>query len=116
MKLDGQAFQNSDTCQGLAFVAQGAPLDMAEITISGRYPESGWAVNREVHEMVHVKIGQGSLAIRGETETQLTARDIVSIAPCQAFAWSGDMTIVMACSPAFSAEQYEIIEEESDEV
>ena len=111
MKLRGQPFVNSDVCKGQSFAAN-APLDLAEIEISGRYPEFGWAMNREVYEMVYVKAGQGSLAIRGEAETQLAAGDVVSVAPGQAFAWDGDMTIVMACSPAFSTEQYEIIEEE----
>ena len=111
MKLSGQKFRNSDTCEGRSFIAVDAPLDIAEITISGRYPETGWAVNREVHEMVYVKEGRGSLTIRGGAETQLSGGDVVSIAPGQAFAWSGDMTIIMACSPAFDIDQYEIEEE-----
>ena len=110
MKLHGQEFTNSDTCHGVAFAA-GAPLDMAEITISGRYPEKGWARNLESHEMVRVLQGVGNLALRDGEITELAEGDVVHVPPETWFAWSGSMTILMACSPAFSPEQYEIEEE-----
>lgn len=106
MKLDGQSFQNSDTCQGMAYVAD-APLDIAQINIDGRYPESGWAVNHECHEMVRVSRGIGEVTINSMT-TELSEGDVVYIPPNTAFAWSGEMVITMACSPPFYPEQYEL--------
>lgn len=107
MKLQGEAFTNSDTCHGTAFVAE-APLDMAEIVISGRYPQTGWARNRQSHEMVRVLHGAGSLALGEGSATPLAEGDVIHVPPDTWFAWEGDMTMLIVCSPPFSAEQYEI--------
>jgi len=113
VKLEGKQFTNSSTCHGEAFASEGAPLDMAIIEISGRYPEEGsWARNRECHEMVTVVNGVGSVTVRGATAEQLSAGDTVHIAPGQEFAWDGDMQVIVACSPIFNPEQYDILREE----
>lgn len=112
MKISGQEFTNSSTCKGVTFTPANVPLDFAEITISGRYPAEGWAVNHKAHEMVRVQRGFGTLAIRGAEETKLLQGDVVHVPPETPFAWNGDMTIHMACSPPFDSAQYEIIEED----
>ncbi len=114
MKLNGQKFRNSATCEGSTFTASDAPLDMAEITISGRYPESGWAKNRKSHEIVRVLGGTGSLQLRDADTVRLAEGDVVHVPAGQWFAWGGDMTIIMACSPAFSPEQYEVEENDNE--
>ncbi|MDO4712836.1 MAG: AraC family ligand binding domain-containing protein [Candidatus Saccharibacteria bacterium] len=115
MRLVGEPFQNSDTCRGEAYVAKGAPSDMAIITITGRYPEAGsWALNRECYEFVVVARGVGRVAIDGAWHG-LKPGDGVSIPPGTLFAWDGDMTIAMPCTPPFNPEQYEIIKIEKEE-
>lgn len=111
MKLDGIPFQNSDTCKGISFAVSDAPLDIATIIISGRYPETGWAMNDECHEMVVISRGHGRLLLRDGLETVLAAGDAVTVEPKQWFAWDGDMDIVMACQPAFNSGQYNVEEE-----
>ena len=109
MKLSSNDFENSPTCRGLAFVSDDAPIDMAIIEISGRYPEVGQAVNHECHEMVTVVSGAGSVTVAGVLY-ELAAGDVVHVPPETPFVWDGNMTITMACTPPFSGEQYEIIE------
>jgi len=109
MKIHSQQFTNSDTCQGESFTVSGAPLDMTLITIAGRYP-AGWARNKVCHEMVRVQSGKGTLLFRDGEVIELSTGDAVYVPAGNWFAWDGDMTIVMACSPAFSKEQYEIKE------
>ncbi|HMS93184.1 MAG TPA: hypothetical protein PKD28_02230 [Candidatus Saccharibacteria bacterium] len=106
-KIVGESFENSKTCHGMAFVAD-APLDLAEIVITGRYPEDGWAKNRESHEMVRVLRGVGSLTLRNSEVTGLVEGDVVHVLPGDWFAWDGDMTILIACSPASDPEKYEV--------
>lgn len=106
MKLDGTSFQNSDTCKGVSFVDTTALLDIARISISGRYPEHGWAMNRECHEMVVVSRGQGRLLRRDGSQVMLRKGDGISVRPKTWFAWDGDMEITMACQPAFYPAQY----------
>ena len=108
--LTGKSFKNSATCEGVAFAAD-APVDLAEITLDGRYPEAGWARNLESHEIVRVLRGVGSLALKDGVVTRLHAGDVVHIPPEEWFAWSGDMTLLMACSPPFSQDQYEVKED-----
>lgn len=112
MKLHGQPFTNSNTCHGTVFVAD-APLDIAEIVITGRYPEQGWARNLESHEMVRVLDGAGRLQLRSGETTELREGDTIHVSPKIWFAWEGSMTVLMACSPAFNPGQYEV-EEDSD--
>ena len=107
MKLRGEVFKNSATCEGIAFTPD-APLDMAEITISGRYSESGWAKNRKSHEIVRVLGGTGSLQLRDADTVCLAEGHVVHVPAGRWFAWGGNMTILMACSPAFDPRQYEI--------
>lgn len=113
MKLEGQKFVNGETCRGVVYVAPGAPSDFAEITITGRYPEEGWAVNHEAHESVRVHRGVGALAVQGSSEVRLLQGDVVHVPPETPFVWSGDMILHMTCTPPFSTDQYEIIEEKS---
>lgn len=114
MKLEGVPFTNSATCHGVSFAAE-APVDLAEITIDGRYPETGWARNRASHEMVRILKGVGGLALRSGQDMELAEGDVVHISPGEWFAWSGRMTILMACSPPFDPAQYETRVEVGDE-
>lgn len=114
MRLEGSPFKNSETCEGVAYSDEPAPVDLAVIDINGRYPETGWAVNRTVHEIVYVKRGMGSLATRGGEDVSIAEGSVVSIVPGERFAWDGDMTLVMACSPPFNTEQYTL--EGQDEI
>ena len=115
MKLHGQSFENSPDCRGVAYAVPQVHHDIAPIEITDRYPAQGWAVNREVHETVYVARGIGRLALQSGVVTELSVGDVVTVEPNTAFAWDGDMTIVMVCEPAFHPDQYEIIQE-TDEV
>lgn len=107
MKLAGQKFTNSSTCHGEAY-ASDAPLDMAEIVIDGRYPEQAWARNHQSHEMARVMSGQGKLLLKDGETMEVSSNDVIHVRPDTWFAWEGEMAILMACSPAFSPEQYEL--------
>lgn len=109
MKVTGKTFTNSRTCDGVSFTAANAPLDLAVINISGRYPDKGyWARNQECHEMVFVENGQGSMTVRGKERVELTAGDVVHIPPGREFAWDGHLRLIMACNPPFDPDQYEV--------
>jgi mannose-6-phosphate isomerase-like protein (cupin superfamily) len=114
MKLEGEKFSNGATCEGVVFADESLPLDMASIDINGRYPEKGWAINHSVHEIVKVVSGVGSLAIKGAEPIQLITGNVVSVAPQTHFAWSGEMNLLMVCSPPFNPEQYKV--EDDDEI
>jgi mannose-6-phosphate isomerase-like protein (cupin superfamily) len=111
VKIEGQQFKNSDTCEGTVFAGENIPQDIATIKITGRYPENGWAINEIVHELALVSEGSGSLEFKGADSHELKVGDVISVEPGKRFAWNGEMTIVMTCSPAFSPNQYKLEDE-----
>lgn len=108
MKLTGELFENSVTCKGVGYSAEGAVLDIAKIEISGRYPEHGWAINEKIHEIAYVQRGTGILFIRDVETFSLQEGDVAYVAPGQHFAWSGNMTLILSCSPPFDSTQYKV--------
>lgn len=114
MKLAGVPFENSKTCKGVAFVSDEMNVDMSVIEISGRYPESGWALNGEVSEIVYVQRGKGRLYLEGG-ETEIEQEAVVAVPAGRKFFWDGDMTLIMACNPPFNSGQYSMIEEKSEQ-
>lgn len=109
-KLQGTAFTNSDSCKGNTFSID-APLNMADVTVNGRYPEKGWARNRVSHGIVRVLRGKGELFARDGGKTRVVEGDVVYAPPGEWFVWSGYMRLLIACSPPFNSEQYEIEED-----
>ena len=81
MKLNGHLFENSPDCKGVSFTIPGVIHDIASIEITGRYPESGWAVNHEANETVYVARGIGELALRSGEVTPLAQGDVVAVPP-----------------------------------
>jgi mannose-6-phosphate isomerase-like protein (cupin superfamily) len=110
MKLVGAPFKNAETCEGTAFSVPGGLFDLSIITIAGRYPEVGWAMNETAHEIVYVQEGEGTLMKENEPAIELHEGDVVSVPPGTWFAWEGHMKIIMTCQPAFDAKQYKIKE------
>lgn len=109
MKAEAHNFKNSDACEGVVYTAEYAPLDIATLSITGRYPEGGWAMNEVSHEMVFVQRGLGWLALRDQGKLiNLKEGDGVYVPAGERFAWGGDMAIVMACYPPFSPDQYSV--------
>ena len=106
MSIEGQPFKNSETCEGVAFVSPEVKHDIANIRITGRYPEEGWAMNEVSDEVVFVSEGRGRLSRKDEAVQDLEQGKAAFIPAGTWFAWDGDMTIVMSCNPAYSPEQY----------
>lgn len=115
MLIQGRSFENSSTCRGVSYSVPNAQLDLAQIEITGRYPESGWARNQECDEMVRVLRGAGSVVMRNLESIAIESGDVVHIPAGEWFAWDGNMTILMACSPMFDPDKYDI-EEGNNEV
>ncbi len=111
MKIEGEQFKNGETCEGVVFANENIPHDIATIKITGRYPENDWAMNEIAHELVMVSEGSGSLEFKDGDSLELHTGDAVSVEPGKWFAWNGEMTLIIACSPAFSPDQYKLEDE-----
>lgn len=106
MKIEGQPFHNSETCEGISYGSERAEHDIALIKITGRYPGEGWAMNELSDEIVVVTEGRGRLIRKDEVVLELEQGDGVFVEAGTWFAWDGNMTLTMACRPSFSPDQY----------
>ncbi len=98
---DGELFSNSENCVGREYNPGSGAIDIARITISGRYPEAGYIYNEEAHEMAFVLRGSGRAMTQDGQVSELTVGDVVYFAPNERLAWEGAMELLMPCGPAF---------------
>lgn len=100
-------FKNSPTCTGLAFPFDDKQLNIAIVTVHGRYPQKGYVTNEVCHEIAYVLSGTGTVAKRGGSEQALAKSDAVLIEPGEDYYWEGNqLEMLMPCSPAFYPEQH----------
>lgn len=106
-KSEAEAFSNGPTCSGYAFPFGDKDIDIAVVTVNGRYPEKGYALNEVSKEIGYVLGGTGEIVIAGGMPRQIGAGDAVMIQPGEAFYWRGEgLEMLMPCSPAFNPAQH----------
>lgn len=104
---DGIEFKNSDICFGKEFQPQGTDkIDIAKISIRGRFPEKGWGYLLESHEMAVITKGNGYIETKDGEKEELVAGDVVYIEPMKRFCWSGNMDMIVPCGPAFNPSKH----------
>lgn len=97
--------KNSDHCVVTEFPLFDHDLNFAIAKVSARYPETGRATNTICKELVYVQDGNGKVVVDG-VETPLKSGDAVLILPNEKFYWDGNMTLHIACTPAFTPDQH----------
>ncbi len=97
--------KNSDRCIALEYPLGDPAINIAHITIDGRYPETGTATNTKCKEICYVINGEGSVVIEGN-KFPLRQGDAVLIEPSERYYWEGVLTLLVPCTPAWSQEQH----------
>lgn len=95
------------------FIGEGGSiLNDADIVLTGRYPEAGYAVNDLSTALISVESGEGDLTIKNKESRHLTAGDRILLAPGEPYFFSviGQLTIRYIATPAWTLEQSRIIE------
>ena len=99
-------FSNSSTCKGLEFAFGDKDLNVALVTVNGRYPAEGHLINEVCKEIAYVVSGTGKVGVHDQIH-ELGVGDAVLIQPGERFYWEGDdLQMLMPCSPAFYPEQH----------
>lgn len=80
-------------------------VNIARITVSGRYPETGWAANEQVKELCYILEGTGTLYV-GDASYPLAPGDVLLIEPGERFYWDANIVMLVPCTPAWTPEQY----------
>lgn len=108
VRKDGaKRFENAATCTAFEYETGGGDINVAKIEIKGRYPVEGSAVNKEVRELAYVLQGAGTVSVNGKAH-ELSEGDVVAIEKGEMAFWEGELTLVIACAPAWTPEQYVI--------
>jgi quercetin dioxygenase-like cupin family protein len=100
-----EMYQRGPTCSATEYPMHDPSLNIAIVSLSGRYPTSGHAVNTVCKEFVYVIDGAGSVIVNGIVN-KIAKGDMVLIEPNEPFYWDGHMTLIVPCTPAWYPEQY----------
>ncbi|QQS39119.1 AraC family ligand binding domain-containing protein [Candidatus Woesebacteria bacterium] len=98
-------FQNSRYCEVLEYGLNDKDINAALVTITGRYPDKGYTVNKACKELVLVIAGRGKVVIE-EKVFQLRKGSVILIEPGEKFFWEGRLTMFMPCTPAWYPAQH----------
>lgn len=83
-----------------------ANLNLAVAEIKERYPERGWARNKEVDETYFILEGRGKVIVEKE-EFEVEKDDLVLIEKGKWYRFEGSARVAIACGPTWTPEQYE---------
>ena len=90
-------------------------IDWVLIDMSGRYPVSGWAVNKVSKELCFVVRGKGEIILKGddgsESRTKFFKNDVLLIPPNVKYHWQAKCRLGISCSPAWTSDQHETVED-----
>jgi mannose-6-phosphate isomerase-like protein (cupin superfamily) len=100
---------NSDHCIVTEFPIKDDDINFGIAKISSRYPHTGLATNTICKEIAYVQEGSGKVVVN-DIEHILKKGDVVLISANETYYWDGNMTLHIACTPAFTPEQHIHIE------
>jgi mannose-6-phosphate isomerase-like protein (cupin superfamily) len=103
---EAQKFENAASCTAFEYDTHDTDINIARVEIRGRYPLSGSAMNTLVKELVYIEEGSGKVVINS-VESAIEKGDVILIEKGERVFWDGTMTLIIACAPAWSPQQYE---------
>jgi hypothetical protein len=110
-KSSAVKFTNGPTCAGIEYSFDDKDLNIAVVTVNGRYPETGYVTNDVCKEAGLVLGGSGKLCLENGVTTSVQMGDAVLIQPGEKYFWEGEsLEMMMPCSPAFYPEQHQAIQ------
>lgn len=110
---DRKTHINNNDCTVHEFPSPTADLDAAIVDLDGRYPETGWAINKECRALLYVIAKRGRVVPHPSTNNQaidVSAGSQVHIEPNEAYALEGSMRLLFVSTPKWSPDQAEHIE------
>jgi len=106
-KAEAVTFSNGPTCDGVEYSFGTKAVNVALVTVNGRYPETGFVMNEVCEELGYVVSGTGKICRDDGTELSVATGDAVFIEPGDKYYWLGEaLAMVMPCAPAFYPEQH----------
>ena len=102
--------KNSDKCKTLEYSFNDKEMDLGVATINGRYPDKGYGVNLVSKELIYVIEGKGKLNFENKI-VEFSKGDSILIEPNEKYYFDTDYCVIsLTCTPAWSPEQYKLID------
>lgn len=102
--------KNSEKCKTTEYDFFDKDIDVGVATITGRYPEDGYALNTISKELIFVLEETGKLCFKDKKEVEFAKGDAILIEPNDKYYWDTEHCIVsMTCTPAWHAEQHKLV-------
>lgn len=105
---DGVEFKNSDLCFGREYKPEGGKIDVAKISIRGRFPASGWGWLEESDEMAVIVAGEGYIESKVDGRHELKVGDVVYLPAREWFRWGGSFDMITPCGTAFDPSKHHL--------
>ena len=107
---EGIKGNNSDKCKTIEYSFDDKDIDLGVAIITGRYPENGFGINTISKELIYVLESHGKLYFENKC-IEFSKGDAVLIDNNEKYYWESEYCKVsMTCTPAWSKEQYKIIQ------
>lgn len=103
-------FSNSEKCKLESYSFDDKGIDFAIAEITGRYPDKGYCQHLVSKELVYVLDGEGKLHFEDKI-VEFSKGDAILILNKEKYYWETNYCkVALPCTPAFSVEQYRIID------
>lgn len=103
---------SGDGYSGMDYPSKDKDINFAVIQINGRSPKNGFQVNTECKELLYIMNGNGTLYLQKENQKiDFKEGDCILIDKNECYAFQGVFTASVSCTPAWTSEQHEYIEE-----
>lgn len=96
-------------CYGFEYDLGSKEIDGAIVNVSGKFPESGMAVNEECKEMAYIVEGDGQITIEGE-QFDIKSDDLIVIDKGEKYFWEGNFKLFVYCTPAWFPQQHKQVD------
>lgn len=100
---------NSEKCKVLKYSFKDKDIDCATAIITGRYPDTGYFMNKECKELIYYIEGNGTLNKENEI-IEFKKGDAILIDKKEKYYWDAHCTIIIPYPPAWYKEQHKLVE------
>lgn len=102
--------QNKEKCKTIEYSFGSKDIDLGVATITGRFPEKGYAMNKVSKELIYIIEGKCEITVEDE-KVALEVGDAILIEPNEKYYWETDYCKAsLTCTPAWDINQHIIIE------
>lgn len=105
---DAEAGKNSEVCKTLEYSFGDKEIDLGVATITGRFPNSGYAYNEISRKLIYVIEGSGTLTFK-DTKVEYSKGDAILIEPNDRYYFDSEYSVIsMSCTPAWDPLQHKM--------